>query len=325
MSANPNQARLREKISRLRETIRRLEEERELLIRRRRRNLLIVGVALSIVAHVGLMLYLNSLRRAVPSAPGAQPVALTFSVLHDEELTRLQETEFEELVPDIPWEYEDVSPAEAQELSAQVSAASLEIAATGAVPALGGSGGGEGGPTLGGGGAGTSFFGVSSRGTRFAYIVDVSGSMGQKRKLDVCMRELARSIETLPDYAHFYVVLYSSETATPPVQRGWTRARRTIISRLIRWLNDVDPHGGTRPVPAFQQVFALPARADVVFFLTDGLIPPDTARAVADLNGRGKRVVVNTIAFGDPTSQELLKQMARDSGGVYRFVPTEGW
>ena len=185
--------------------------------------------------------------------------------------------------------------------------------------------GGEGGGTLGGGGAGTTFFGVSSRGTRFAYIVDISGSMGQKRKLDVCMRELARSIQTLPDFAYFYIVLYSSTTEVPPVQRGWTRASRTTIGRVIRWFNEVDPHGGTRPVPAFQQVFALPVRADVVFFLTDGLIPPNTDDEVTELNRRGKRVVVNTIAFGDPTSQEMLKEMARSSGGVYRFVPTEAW
>jgi hypothetical protein len=324
VTSQRDKAPLQEKIHRLQETIRRLEEEREQLIRRRRRNLLMVGVALSIVVHVGLMTYLNSLRRSVPEGRGAEPVSLEFAVLHDEELTRLQETPFEELVPDIPWEFEDISPADDAKLDTDVSAASLDVAATGAVPALGGSGGGEGGDTLGGGGAGTSFFGVSSRGSRFAYIVDVSGSMRQNRKLDVCLRELARSIETLPDYAYFFVALYSNNVTTPPYQNDWERARRNTTSRLIRWLNEVDPHGGTRPAPAFHLVFNLETRADVVFFLTDGLIPPDTARVVAELNSRGRRVVVNTIAFGDPTSQDLLKEIARSSGGVYRFVPSGG-
>lgn len=314
---------LRARVGELEDTIRRLEAHRDREIRRRRRNLLVIGVSVSALIHLGLMAYLNMLHRDRPAGPAVQPVSIEFAVIQEPELTQLQEMDLDDLVPEVTTE----DPNDDQptlELEVDVSAANLEISPAGAIPTLSGSGGGDGG-TLGGGGAGTTFFGVSSRGTRFAYIVDVSGSMGQDRKMDVCMQQLARSIEILPDYAYFYVVLFSSDVALPPMQRGWTRAQDNTVSRFIRWLNQVDPHGGTRPQPAFRQVFSLDQRPDVIFFLTDGQIPPETVATVAALNQRGRRVAVNTIAFGDPSSQEYLKDIARRSGGVYRFVPSEGW
>ena len=71
-------------------------------------------------------------------------------------------------------------------------------------------------------------------------------------------------------------------------------------------------------------MFSLKVRPDVIFFLTDGEIPDLTAVEIAAMNGRGKRVVINTIAFGDPASQALLKEVAMQSGGVYRFVDPAG-
>jgi hypothetical protein len=323
MSAEPGPLQVR--VTELEETIRRMEHQRDLEMRRRRRNLLFVGVSVSLLIHIALMAYLNLFRRAVPQGTGPQPVSIEFAVIQETELTQLENLQFDDLVPEVPLEDRDVSETEL-ELADDVSATVLDISAAGAVPALTGAGRGQ-GSTLGGGGAGTSFFGVSSRGTRFAYIVDVSGSMGQQRKIDVAMRELARSIEALPDYAYFYVVLYASEITLPPAQRDWTRARPSTVSRLIRWLNQIDPRGGTRPVPAFRQVYSIEERPDVIFFLTDGEIPrsEETLATVTLLNSRGRRVVINTIAFGDPVSQDLLREIARASGGIYRFVASDDW
>ena len=324
---SPETGRLRATVTELQERIERVELQRDLERRSRRRNLLLLGLSLSLVVHISLMLYLNLFRRAAPGGPGPQPVSIEFAMIQEAELTQLENLQFDDLVPEVPLESPDLSDDQMQmELADDVSAAALDISAAGAVPALTGAGRGQ-GSTLGGGGAGTSFFGVTSRGTRFAYIVDVSGSMGQQRKMEVAMRELARSIEALPDYAYFYVVLYASGITLPPSQRDWTRARPHTVSRLIRWLNQVDPSGGTRPVPAFRQVLSIEERPDVIFFLTDGEIPraAETLETVTMLNSRGRKVVINTIAFGDPASQELLREIARRSGGIYRFVASDDW
>ncbi len=314
----------------LSEAVRLLEEEREIVRIRRIRNLLIVGVCMSIIAHFVLMIYLNALEGGGgPAGNGVEPATLEVAVIANPEMTelsrldRLDSFASEELAPEVPSDAPDLSPDDpAGSLGSDVSAVSLDVSPSGSVPSLGGSGIGTGegnGSGLGGGGAGTTFFGVGSRGTRFAYIVDVSGSMGQGNKLETCMRELARSVQDLPDYASFFVVLYSS--GPRPFHTEWAKARANSVSTLVRWLNSIDPSGGTQPMPAFEMVMELKDRPDVIFFLTDGLIPRETPERVGELNRRGRRVTINTIAFGDTEGQEMLKMIAQISGGVFRYVP----
>ncbi|MDY7107752.1 MAG: VWA domain-containing protein [Planctomycetota bacterium] len=317
---------LRDQVAALRLALSRFEEQRETAARRRRLHLLIVGVGISLLVHLGLMYYLALSFRSVPAGTGPEPVTYEFAILQEEELTDLESAELDDLIPQIVSEFEDLAMKEpATELDPVIPAAELEIDRAGAMPTLGGAGDEAGaGGSLVGGGAGTSFFGVSSRGMRFAYVVDRSGSMGEHRKMQVAMNELARSVSSLPDYASFYVLLFSNHYRQPPGQDGWTQAKRSNVNSFIRWLNTVDPGGGTNPMPAFSQVFSLDEGADVIFFLTDGQIPGDHDEIVATLKRQSGRVVINTIAFGDPRSQDLLKRIARQSGGVYRFVPVEG-
>lgn len=310
---------------RLQETLRLIEARRDEVVQRRHRQLLFLGVSISLLVHLALMFYFATRFRLLASGQGPQPITYEFAIMQEEELTELQDTQLAELAPEIASELDDMPDLDAtSDLDPAVPAADLAISRSGAAPTLGGAGDGQAVGNLTGGGAGTSFFGVRSKGMRFAYIVDRSGSMGDDRKMQIAKRELARSIDTLPDYASFYVVLFSSGVTIPPMQDGWMRARKSTINRFIRWLNLIDPTGGTEPMDAFRQVFALDVRPDVIFFLTDGQIPDDTARLVANMNRRGERVTINTIAFGDDQSQKLLREIATDSGGAYRFVRSDG-
>jgi hypothetical protein len=308
----------------LHEVLRQVELERERLRRARWRQLLILGVALSLLTHISLMILLGVLRRGGPGGAPSAPVSIQFAILQEEALDELSDLEFE----DPPTQPIDQVADLAEDIPADLAAEApeaLEVSAAGAVPALGAGGAGGTGESGGlqGGGAGTSFFGIASRGTRFAYIVDRSGSMGQGRKMATAAAELEKSLEALPDYAQFFVVLFSSDYTLPPMQQDWLRARRSTVRNLVQWLRGVPARGGTDPSGAFQLVLGLEVRPDVIYFLTDGEIPGMGADFVADLNKLGKRVTINTIAFGDPASQELLKEIARDSGGVYRFVPSD--
>jgi len=299
---------------------RELEAQRQALVRARRRKLLLVGALVSLVVHLCIMAVLSSLYRWRPGGAGPQAVQYEFAILQEEELTNLESNTFDELTTQAIENLETL-PEESAILSPDIPAVEMEFAAGGSMPALGGSGSGEDFGLAGGTGE-TSFFGVSSSGTRFAYIVDRSGSMSEGTKMAVAKRELARSIESLPDYAHFFVAMFSNGVTVPSFQDDWMRAKPTMVARVIRWLNsEVDPGGGTEPREAFQLIFSLEVRPDVIFFLTDGQIGGFTAEELAAMNGRGRRVVINTIAFGDPSSQELLKTIAAQSGGVYRFVP----
>ena len=60
---------------------------------------------------------------------------------------------------------------------------------------------------------------------------------------------------------------------------------------------------------------------DVIFFLTDGRISGQQALDIIQMNNRSKNVVINTIAFDNNESQVLLEELAKKSGGLFRFVP----
>lgn len=180
------------------------------------------------------------------------------------------------------------------------------------------------GPALDSAGTGgTTFFGVSARGRRIGYVVDVSASMESGGRLWLALGELKRSLSGLPDYAWFYVALFSGEVIVPPFQRSWQRAVPGELARIEAWIDrDVSTGGGTRPGPAFERLFSLDPRPDAIFFLTDGEVPADTPALVRRLNDRVRPTVINTVAFGTEAGRAALEEIARDSDGIFRFVPT---
>ena len=305
----------------LQERVRELELRFELMSRRRRQRLLIFGLGISIFAHALILLYLSGIIRAGPGDPFGYSDVIEMSILNEQELTQFDETQLRDLVesPELASaSFDEVAPMTDVDLDLPDVGLSAEGAELGS---LAQTSGGAGVGTLSGGGAGASFFGIASRGSRFAYIMDMSGSMSQGNRWDVATRELVRSVDALPDFTHFYVVLFSNDAVMPPRQRDWMKAGPSASAQLEAWLRSLAPTGGTLPAPAFHQVFALELRPEVIFFMTDGEIPQDTPQIVAGLNERGQRVVINTIAFGDPASQHTLKAIAEQSGGVYRHVP----
>jgi hypothetical protein len=196
----------------------------------------------------------------------------------------------------------------------------------------------------------TAFCGQQATGQRFAFILDMSGSMVGARWA-LCTRELKSALDglvraRLDDASfviekplEFFVVLFSSELAEPPSQAGWTSVDQSSITEVLAWVARIHPNGGTFPRPAFEKVFSLPSPPDVVYFLTDGELfgftPPDCARlrlattSSGTASGLGKffsfgddspSTVINTIALDDDVSASALQEIAAESGGQYVHV-----
>lgn len=307
-----------------------IREERRRIVRERWMHLLLLGFALSVIVHVLLMLRLWTTTVAGPVEEGAPAVTLALQQMP-------QQVEVTEDV-DLP----DPSPLVAGPVTMEIdplpnlsndkasdnpsadSFGAIEAPGIGAIVGPGGAGNGI-GIGSGKGGGGTSFFGVGGRGTRFAYIVDVSGSMEQEDRIRTAMAELQRSISALPDFAYFYVVLYSNDAVLPEFQESWQRASRSNIARMRSWLEAQKARGGTYPLQAFNLVFKLPQPADVIFFLTDGEIPGDTLYFVRGYAEQTKqRPIINTIGFSSEAGKELLIEFAKENRGVFRFVPSVG-
>lgn len=300
------------------------------MVRERWMHMLLLGFALSIVLHVAIMLRLwwIKLPERVDNDPAPVDLVLaelppTVEVVNDQiELPDPSSAPIGPVTTDL-----DPNPMSAQssETDPNLPTGTIEAPGIGAIAGAGGAGTGI-GIGSGRGGGGTSFFGIGGRGTRFAYIVDVSGSMEQENRIVTALAELKRSISALPDYTQFYVVLFSSTAIRPDFELdGWLKATRANKNRMAQWLDMQTSRGGTLPLEAFDIVFKLPQPPDVIFFLTDGEIPGETNYHVDNYTASMKReVIINTIGFSSEAGKAPLEEMARKHRGVFRFVPTRG-
>ena len=302
------------------------------MVRERWMHLLLLGFALSVVVHVLVMLRLWWIKLPEREQDAEAPIALNLQELPPAVDIPSEDIELPDPSPmvqgPITTEVDPVpnlSDDLASDNPSMDSFCAIEAPGVGAIVGPGGAGSGI-GIGSGKGGGGTSFFGVGGRGTRFAYIVDISGSMEQENRMATAMAELKRSISALPDFASFYVVLFAGEAYRPDFEMdGWLRANRSNVNRMKRWIDEQYPRGATFPVPAFNIVYHLPQPPDVIFFLTDGEIPGETLYHVDGYAEEiGREVIINTIGFSSEAGKEPLVELAKRHRGVFRFVPSRG-
>lgn len=163
------------------------------------------------------------------------------------------------------------------------------------------------------------FFGLESRGDAFVYVVDSSQSMRGRRFERACA-ELRRSIEELNRRQRFYVFFFS-DRAYPMFagrSRGPIPATRRNKRQLYAWMQTVGLVGHTDPLGAV--LGGLRFEPDALFLLTDGRFERSAAERIA-FNNRRPVTPILTIGFEDRGGEVLLKQIAEENGGTYRFVP----
>jgi hypothetical protein len=150
---------------------------------------------------------------------------------------------------------------------------------------------------------------------KIVYVVDHSGSMSDS--LEYVKRELQRSIEELNEEWEFHVIFYSSG---PPIEMP---SRRLVYAdernklMAFTFIDGVIAEGETDPSKALERAFA--CQPEMIYLLTDGEFDRSVVDKVRRLNA-GAKVTVNTIAFIYRNGEEILKQIARENGGDYRFV-----
>jgi len=196
---------------------------------------------------------------------------------------------------------------------------------------LGSAGGtGHGGKGLGGSGKGegssgkkaTEFFGIDGYGQSFVYVVDCSGSMNQNGKFERARYELLQSIEQLNKEQSYFVIFYNHE-AHPMDGNHLVLATPAHITETTHWVNYVEAEGGTEPLPAM--LLALSMHPDAIYFLSDGQFDPNTIQELRLRNRPNNRlktrqIPIHTIAFYDRFAAGLMRAIARNSGGEFKFV-----
>jgi hypothetical protein len=154
------------------------------------------------------------------------------------------------------------------------------------------------------------------------YVVDCSGSMSEYGKFDRARYELLQSIEQLSSDQRYFVIFFN-HGAYPMDSDEMVLATEEQVARTTQWVAYMEADGGTNPLPAL--LFAISLRPDAIYFLSDGQFD---RIAISQLRLRNrpnrrlqiKQVPIHAIAFFDRGTEYLMRTIARNSGGDYRFV-----
>lgn len=288
----------------------------------------IVGPFISILIHcIFLMIAAVILVHDSPPSEPAEGIEIELANLSFDELTDLPQSPFEAADSPLDSLLDDETEEPAEMFEAESQAHELTWSDSAPLETFGGAGDSiDAGGALGGGGSagGTSFFGIESRGHRFMYIVDISGSMSSDNRIGTLKRELINSIDALAAHASFFVLAYNSRVSPINHDSAWRKSDRAAKLDAIAWIQKLGSSGGTVPLPAFESALRFKPRPDVIYFMTDGQGIEGLPTVIAGLNNRGRKTRIYTIAFGNTGSEQMMKQIARESGGTYRFVPSGG-
>lgn len=282
----------------------------------------VAGAVLSILAHVTFLVLSAFLFIGGRTGGTTGSAMFELAVVPEAELAELQASA-DDLQPTVPQASAEAAP-EPLEASTPEMGEALGGADRLEAEGLGGAGDIDASMTgMGGGGGSASFFGLEAQGHRFAYIVDVSGSMSIGGRIEALRRELTDSIRELDANASFLVIPFSDTAFELEGRQGWQEATEGGKRWAARAISRLAPMSGTRPTGGFQIALGMRPRPDAIFFMTDGEFEPAVADEVLRLN-RESRVPIHCICFHSQASEPLMRRIARESGGSYGFVAGPG-
>ncbi|MFI5402921.1 MAG: VWA domain-containing protein, partial [Planctomycetota bacterium] len=167
---------------------------------------------------------------------------------------------------------------------------------------------------------GGTYFGIPVKGTKVAFVCDVSGSM--RYKLPLAYDQLTRAVKSLPSTTQFEVVFFNEHVW--PWRGRLSRADPVTKELLVRTLERIEVKNYTNLFEAIETALAL--GTDEVFVISDGE-PNRGRKQFADeilaelkrINTRGARIhtvsVVRTVDGDEHVP--LLKRIADENNGQY--------
>jgi hypothetical protein len=154
----------------------------------------------------------------------------------------------------------------------------------------------------------------SARGSNVVFVLDRSWSMkGEKSR--AARRELLSTLQQLGTNKMFYVIYFPYQAMPAPRP---LKATPENIASITNWLFAAGHSYG--PNPADSVTHALQFNPDTVWLLSDGEFPASAAGAIRTAN-ESTKAQIHTVAFYNRSGEKVMRQIADDNGGTYRFVP----
>ena len=179
-----------------------------------------------------------------------------------------------------------------------------------------------------GSGAGprAGMYGTAGNAHHIVYLIDRSGSMFDT--FDAVKREISDSVGHLQPVQDFHVIMFSDGDPLEKQPMALTPPTDKYKLALARFLETVKAERTTNPINAINRAFDVLAKANkrpgkIIYMLTDGAFP-DNKAVIATIQAKNIRrdVLINTFLYGwkPPIAVEVMKQIARENGGQYRYV-----
>ncbi|HEX6813837.1 MAG TPA: VWA domain-containing protein [Planctomycetota bacterium] len=166
-----------------------------------------------------------------------------------------------------------------------------------------------------------------------ALVVDCSGSMAERGKMDQVKRGLCAFVQQLRNDDEVELIAFSSDARTVAERRPCGRDRRWLLCAIddLRPENGTNLHAGLmlglRRIAGDGLRDAEPGRARRVVLLTDGIANhgvTDPAQILADARPyMNASIDISTIGVGESLDVNLLEKLARGTRGLFHFVGDE--
>jgi Ca-activated chloride channel family protein len=162
---------------------------------------------------------------------------------------------------------------------------------------------------------------ANAAGMDYVFVLDVSGSMGEDRKLTMSQQSLGAFVAALSEQDRFDVITFNSQPK--PLFRALKNADAAAKEEANQYLARQDARGGTAMDAALVTAYkyADPNRALNVVVLSDGLTDQTERVGLSQLirqRPAGSRVF--TVGVGNDVNRAMLEQIASDSGGLAAFL-----
>ena len=186
------------------------------------------------------------------------------------------------------------------------------------------------------GSTGTEIWGQNTSARNIIYLMDISGSM--QANLSTVKRELYQSLAKLKSGHAFHMVFFSDEK--PLVLGNWSKlkpATQRNKRKACKFVKDLVAAGSTDAVKSIGKTFAIYNNSKkfltgstVIYLLTDENFdnPQKVLSMVKKLAESNKNIAICTFLYCDseenePEAVDTLRQIAKITGGKYKFVEAE--
>jgi hypothetical protein len=157
------------------------------------------------------------------------------------------------------------------------------------------------------------------RGTNIVFVLDRSLSMNHGDKSLVARLELVNTLEHLGPEKSFFIIFFPYK---PMPADGPLPATSENIQRITNWIFSVGhKYDWSGPTDALLKGFQF--EPDTMWLLSDGKFSRTVATGLRKVN-EGARVHIHTIGFYSREGESIMRQIAEENNGTYRFVPPPG-